>query len=207
VLVSYKLKHRNASKQGCQIVYFQTKNPNLGQFCRALHWKMLTYFMAIGNILPTFVILYDHLVQFMFIWYIFPILISCSKKNLATLLLGRMILHRGGTWTHDLLIQFGLRWSLRSFTRVFPQVTEEAVFIRICVSHVNTQIVHDIIAMISLKNLTYMYPGGILTRVFCSWSGCEVHCATPPESGSLVVVQSKKLGHSSYDYTIEQPND
>jgi hypothetical protein len=33
--------------QGCQTVYFQTKNPNLCKFCRILQWKMLVYFMAI----------------------------------------------------------------------------------------------------------------------------------------------------------------
>jgi hypothetical protein len=30
--------------------YFQTKNPNLGKFLRALGWKMLIYFMDIWNI-------------------------------------------------------------------------------------------------------------------------------------------------------------
>jgi hypothetical protein len=43
----------------------------LGKFWRALHWKMLIYFMAIGNILQTFGIVYDHLVHFVFIWYTF----------------------------------------------------------------------------------------------------------------------------------------
>jgi hypothetical protein len=56
---------------GCQMVYFQTKNPNLGKFLRALDWKMLTYFMAIWNILRTFGISYDHLEHFLFIGYIF----------------------------------------------------------------------------------------------------------------------------------------
>jgi hypothetical protein len=41
-------------------------------FWRALDWKMLTYFVAIWNILQTFGIFYDHLVKFVFIWYIFP---------------------------------------------------------------------------------------------------------------------------------------
>jgi hypothetical protein len=39
--------------QGCQMVSFQTKNPNLGKFWRAVHGKMLIYFMAIWNILQT----------------------------------------------------------------------------------------------------------------------------------------------------------
>jgi hypothetical protein len=48
-------------KQGCQMVYFQTENTNLGKFWRALEWKMLVYFMAPCNIL-------QHLVYFMAIW-------------------------------------------------------------------------------------------------------------------------------------------
>jgi hypothetical protein len=51
------------SKQGCQMVYFQTKNPTLGKFWRALDWKMLIYFMVIWNILWRFRIFYGH-------WYI-----------------------------------------------------------------------------------------------------------------------------------------
>jgi hypothetical protein len=54
------------------MVSFQTKNPNLGKFWRALDWKMLVYFMAIWNILQKFGIFYDHLVYFVVIWYIFP---------------------------------------------------------------------------------------------------------------------------------------
>jgi hypothetical protein len=42
---------RSLPPQGCQMVCFQTKNPNLGKFWRALEWKMLKYFMAIWNIL------------------------------------------------------------------------------------------------------------------------------------------------------------
>jgi hypothetical protein len=41
-------------KQGCQMVYFQTENPNLGKFWRDLGWKMLMYFMVIWNILLPF---------------------------------------------------------------------------------------------------------------------------------------------------------
>jgi hypothetical protein len=67
------------------MVSFQTKNPNLGKVWRALDGKMLIYFMALWNILQTFGIFSDHLVHFMLIWYIFPVLISCTKKNLATL--------------------------------------------------------------------------------------------------------------------------
>jgi hypothetical protein len=33
--------------QGCQMVYFQTKNPNLGKFWRALELKRSVYSMYI----------------------------------------------------------------------------------------------------------------------------------------------------------------
>jgi hypothetical protein len=67
------------------MVCFPTKNPNLGKFLRALDKKMLIYFMAIWNILRTFGKFYDHLVHFLFIGLFFPLLVSCTKKNLATL--------------------------------------------------------------------------------------------------------------------------
>jgi hypothetical protein len=49
-----------------------------------LYWKMLMCFMAIWNILRTFEICYGHFVIFLFIWYIFSVFVSCTRKNLAT---------------------------------------------------------------------------------------------------------------------------
>jgi hypothetical protein len=37
-----RLRHCD-NEQGCQMVYFQTKNPTLGKFWRALEGKMLKY--------------------------------------------------------------------------------------------------------------------------------------------------------------------
>jgi hypothetical protein len=48
-----------AARQGCQMVSFQTKNPNLGKFWMTLDWKMLIDFTAIWNILQTFGIFGD----------------------------------------------------------------------------------------------------------------------------------------------------
>jgi hypothetical protein len=59
------------SVQGCQMVSFQTKNPNFGKFWRTLDWKMLIYFMSIWNILQTFGIFYEHWEHVLFIWYNF----------------------------------------------------------------------------------------------------------------------------------------
>jgi hypothetical protein len=39
--------------QVCQMVYFHTKNPNLGKFWTALEWKRLANSLAIWNKLPT----------------------------------------------------------------------------------------------------------------------------------------------------------
>jgi hypothetical protein len=58
--------------QGCHMVYFQTKNQNLGNFWRVVQWKMLVYFMDVWSILQPFGILYGLLVYFLVIWYIFP---------------------------------------------------------------------------------------------------------------------------------------
>jgi hypothetical protein len=44
--------------QGCQMAYFQTKNSNLGSFCRVSQWKMLVSFMDIWPILQPFFMFY-----------------------------------------------------------------------------------------------------------------------------------------------------
>jgi hypothetical protein len=51
--------------------YFYNRKYNLGKFWRALDWKMFIFVWAIWNILWRFGIFYDHLVHFVFIWYIF----------------------------------------------------------------------------------------------------------------------------------------
>jgi hypothetical protein len=53
---------RRQSQQGCQMVYFQTKNPNLGKFWRAIEGEGLVYSMAIWNTLLPFGTFYGHLV-------------------------------------------------------------------------------------------------------------------------------------------------
>jgi hypothetical protein len=65
--------------QGCQMVYFQTKNPNLGKFWSALQWNMLVNFIAIHMY---FTAVWYILWPF---WSIFPVLVCCTKKNLATM--------------------------------------------------------------------------------------------------------------------------
>jgi hypothetical protein len=67
------------------MVCFKTKNPNLGKFWRFLQWKILAKLWTIWSILRPLEIFYSHLVYFVVIGYIFPVLVSCTKKNLATL--------------------------------------------------------------------------------------------------------------------------
>jgi hypothetical protein len=69
--------------QGCQIVCFQTEKPNFYKFWSVLQWTMMVYFMDTWSNLRTFVIFYEHLVN----WYIFsrfgiffPLLVFCAKK-------------------------------------------------------------------------------------------------------------------------------
>jgi hypothetical protein len=55
------------------MVYFQTKNPNLGKFWRELQWNMLVYFMDIWFILWPLGLFHSNWVYFVVIWYIFPV--------------------------------------------------------------------------------------------------------------------------------------
>jgi hypothetical protein len=47
--------------------------------------KMSVFYMAAWSILQIFGIFCSHLVHFMVIWYSFPVLVRCTKKNLANL--------------------------------------------------------------------------------------------------------------------------
>jgi hypothetical protein len=60
---------RSSWVQGCQMVYFHTKNRHLGIFSWSLEWKILICIMVIWNILRPFSIFYVHLVYFIVNWY------------------------------------------------------------------------------------------------------------------------------------------
>jgi hypothetical protein len=66
---------RQSWVQGCQMVYFQTKNSDLSKFWMAFNWKMLVYFMVIWNFLWSFG-------NAVIIWYIFHRFgILCQEKS------------------------------------------------------------------------------------------------------------------------------
>jgi hypothetical protein len=58
-----------------RVARFQTKNPDLGKFLRALQWKVQVHYIH----LCPFCLFYGYLV------YLFPVLECCAKKNLANL--------------------------------------------------------------------------------------------------------------------------
>jgi hypothetical protein len=65
---------------------FSNQNNNLGKFWRALKWKRLVFERPIGiYMLLPFGLYYSHLVILWQFWYIFPVLVCCVKKTLATL--------------------------------------------------------------------------------------------------------------------------
>jgi hypothetical protein len=105
------LNGRRIERWGCQMVCFQTKNPNLGKFWRALDWKMLIYFMPIRNSLQTFGIFYNHLALLCSFGTFLPVLVSCIKKNLATLNL------RGPPKSIAIFL-FAHHWPLRFHVRI-----------------------------------------------------------------------------------------
>jgi hypothetical protein len=72
VTTLYRSIYTTQQMQGCQMVCFQTQNPNLGKFWKALLRKILVYFMTIWSMLWPLEIFYIHLVYFVVILYIFP---------------------------------------------------------------------------------------------------------------------------------------
>jgi hypothetical protein len=68
----YRSVQTRPEGQGCQMAYFQTKNPNLGKFLRICNGKMLVYYEAIWSVFRPFVVFCGRSVYFMAIWYVIP---------------------------------------------------------------------------------------------------------------------------------------
>jgi hypothetical protein len=67
------------------MVYFHTKNHNFEIFWKTLQWKILVYFTANLFICLTFGIFCDHSNVLLPFGILPPVLVCCTKKNLATL--------------------------------------------------------------------------------------------------------------------------
>jgi hypothetical protein len=80
------------------MVYFQTKNPQLGKFRRVIGSKLLIRFHGHLEYFTDIWDFFDHLVHFVFIWYIISGFGICTKKNLATLGEGKKSTH-AKTWS------------------------------------------------------------------------------------------------------------
>jgi hypothetical protein len=78
---------RATSNQGLPDGLFSNQKSHCGEIVEDLRMENVEIFYGIWNILCTFEISCEHLVHFVLICYIFPFLVSCTKKNLATLLL------------------------------------------------------------------------------------------------------------------------
>jgi hypothetical protein len=90
-LLHVRVNEKIGSSQDCQMVYFQTKNPNLGKFWSVLQRKMMVNFMSIWSILLPFRIFYIHTAIWYVLWsflYIFPVLVGCIKKIWQPWILG-----------------------------------------------------------------------------------------------------------------------
>jgi hypothetical protein len=81
------------------MVCFQTKNPNLGKFWRAIEWKMFVDFITIWNNLRPFGVIYCRLLLLVVIWYVFSILVCLYQEKSG---------NPGPQWktVHTLKIQF-----------------------------------------------------------------------------------------------------
>jgi hypothetical protein len=70
---SRKNGQTRATEQGCQLVYFRTKNSNLGKIWWTLTWNMLVYFITIWNILrPSGIHILWPYGKLPVLWFIFP---------------------------------------------------------------------------------------------------------------------------------------
>jgi hypothetical protein len=75
-----------------------------------------------------FGIFYDHLVHFVFIWCIFPVLVSSTKKNLATLFqIPKLI--RGPMFSHFILLSTVMQWRFSVAVKVPEKSLSIALYV------------------------------------------------------------------------------
>jgi hypothetical protein len=85
--------------QGCQMVYISNQKSQFGKILGnprmenvGIFYYHLEYITAIGYILRSF----DY---FVVIWYVYPVLVNCVKKNLAALTrIRKLAAYKNGLW-------------------------------------------------------------------------------------------------------------
>jgi hypothetical protein len=100
---------------------------------------MLVFFMAILSILRLNCIYYGHLVQFVAIWYIFPISVCCTDKNLATLITRCLSVHCHFKVHRFAFIYTGVR---SDFQRIWSHRVEWIAHLKYSSSQMNLLIRH-----------------------------------------------------------------
>jgi hypothetical protein len=75
---------QNGGEQGCQMVYFQTKIP-IWVIFRALQWKATRSILRAFGIICIWPLRYVLYVFACYLTYTFPVLVSITEKNLASL--------------------------------------------------------------------------------------------------------------------------
>jgi hypothetical protein len=75
----------SSSRAGLPDGLFSNQKSQFGGIFQNLRWRNVDIFEFLFGMFYGYMHIYDHLVHFVFIWYIFPVLVSCKKKNLATL--------------------------------------------------------------------------------------------------------------------------
>jgi hypothetical protein len=128
----------------CQIVYFQTKSTNLGNFWRVLQRKTLVNFIDIWSILQPFGIGCGHLVDMYCgnLVYCFPVWVCCAKKNLATLVWDKVLvgnfyaLHTYQAWVASQQVH---RRDLHTYV-VVTSLLEEIGALYVCMYVVDSEI-------------------------------------------------------------------
>jgi hypothetical protein len=97
--------------------------PVFGTFWKAFEWKISIAFLTFWHPLWPFALYYGNLVYFVVVCYIFPILVYCIKRNLATLRLTlNIVLMKAFVTATITAAKLALQQSLKSLNS--PNYTE-----------------------------------------------------------------------------------
>jgi hypothetical protein len=159
------------------MVRFETKNPNLGKFWRFLQLKMLVYLWTFGKFCVNF-----------------PVLVFCTKKNLANLYWKRRIflewIFCETEWKNGWENGFRCQrkgWLKRVELATINPTPDKKFLCPILLFLPSTYKQCILSHFKHNSTATYMYVSrkpyalaGFEPGYSGFWGGCDVHCATPP---------------------------